>query len=180
LLSNRFTKADEDGNGSLNKREFADFLHPEQSLRMKDLVITETIEDIDKNKDGLISLEEFISDMWDSTENNNTIEPPWIQTERENFRTYRDLDHDGKMNRKEVELWLMPKDYDNIQAETAHLFREADQNQVSILVLVLIHINLLYFKDEQLTKEEMLDKHDVFVGSQATDWGAELNVHSDL
>ncbi|CAF1520193.1 unnamed protein product, partial [Adineta steineri] len=74
--------------------------------------------------------------------------------ERKNFRNYRDLDHDGKMSRKEVELWLMPTDYDNIQAETEHLFHEADKNQ-----------------DDQLTKEEILDKHDVFVGSQATDWG---------
>jgi len=130
---------------------------------MKDLVITETIEDIDKNKDGFISLEEFISDMWDSTENNNTVEPDWIKIERENFRNYRDLDHDGKMNRKEVESWLMPTDYDNIQAETLHLFREADKNQ-----------------DDQLTKEEILDKHEVFVGSQATDYGAELKIHNDL
>ena len=97
---------------------------------MKDLVITETIEDIDRNQDGFISLDEFIHDMWDSTENNNTIEPEWIKTERENFQKYRDLDHDGRMNRREVELWLMPIDYDNIQAETSHLFREADQNQV--------------------------------------------------
>ncbi|CAF1050204.1 unnamed protein product [Adineta steineri] len=159
----RFLKADEDGNGSLNKREFIDFIHPEQSFRMKDLVITETIEDIDKNNDGFISLEEFITDMWDSNENNHTTEPDWVDVERKNFRNYRDLDHDGKMSRKEVELWLMPTDYDNIQAETEHLFHEADKNQ-----------------DDQLTKEEILDKHDVFVGSQATDWGAELTVHNDL
>lgn len=126
----RFLKADETRNGGLNKREFADFIHPEHSLRMKELVITETIEDIDKNNDGLISMEEFLGDMWDSTANVNSSEPEWIQTERENFRKYRDLDHDGKLNRREVELWLMPIDYDNIQAETLHLFREADQNQV--------------------------------------------------
>lgn len=134
FYSNRFTKADEDGNGGLNKKEFADFIHPEQSSRMKDLVITETIEDIDTNHDGLISLDEFINDMWDNTENNNTSEPDWIQTERENFLNYRDLDHDGKLNRKEVELWLMPVDYDNIEAETVHLFHEADKNQVKILL----------------------------------------------
>ncbi|CAF3728222.1 unnamed protein product [Rotaria sordida] len=159
----RFTKADEDGNGNLNKNEFADFIHPEQSLRMKDVVITETIEDMDNNKDGFISLEEFVHDMWDSTENNDTSEPDWVKIERENFLKYRDLDHDGKLNRKEVELWLMPVDYDNIEAETSHLFREADKNQ-----------------DHQLTKDEILDKHDIFVGSQATDWGAELKVHQDL
>ena len=37
------------------------------------------------------------------------------------FRKDRDLDHDGKLNRREVELWLIPIDYDNIQAETLHL-----------------------------------------------------------
>ena len=98
---------------------------------MKDLVITETIEDIDRNADGLISVDEYVGDMWDKTENNQTTEPDWIQTERENFLVHRDLDHDGKLNRKEVELWLMPVDYDNIQAETLHLFREADADQVS-------------------------------------------------
>ena len=127
----------------MNKLEFADFIHPEQSHRMKEIVIEETIEDIDKNKDGFISLEEFINDMWDSTENNDTIEPDWVQTERENFLSYRDLDHDGKLNRKEVELWLMPIDYDNVEAETSHLFREADQNHVLNLSCFDFFLNLL-------------------------------------
>ena len=39
---------------------------------------------------------------------------------------------------------------------------------------------LIYLKDNQLTKEEILDKYDVFVGSQATDYGAELKLHNDL
>ncbi len=147
---------------------------------MKDLVITETIEDIDRNQDGFISLEEFLNDMWNSTENNNTIEPDWIKNERENFRNYRDLNHDGKMDRKEVELWLMPTDYDNIQAETLHLFREADKNQVNQFSFYFISICLIFSQDDQLTKEEILDKHDVFVGSQATDYGAELKNHNDL
>lgn len=94
---------------------------------MKDLVVLETIEDMDGNGDGMISAEEYIRDMWDGDESN---EPDWVKTERENFQKYRDLDHDGKLNLKEVELWLMPTDYDNIQAETVHLFREADQNEV--------------------------------------------------
>ena len=159
----RFQKDDEDKNGVLNKNEFADFLHPEQSVRMRDLVITETIEDIDKNHDGFISMDEFLNDMWDSTENMNTTEPEWLKTERDNFREYRDLNHDGKLDRKEVQQWLMPTDYDNIKAETAHLFHQADTN-----------------KDEQLTKDEMIAKYDVFVGSQATDYGAELTIHNDL
>jgi calumenin len=123
----------------LNRQEFADFIHPEQSQRMKDLVVTETIEDIDRNQDGLISIEEYIADMWDTdTDANRTVEPEWIRNERDNFRVYRDLDHDGKLNRHEVQQWLMPTDYDNIQAETAHLFNEADENRVNTIHMFIL------------------------------------------
>lgn len=107
---------------------------------MKDLVITETIEDMDQNNDGFISLEEFLSDIWDSNENNRTNEPDWVKVERENFLKYRDLNHDKKLDRKEVELWLMPVDYDNIEAETSHLFREADKDQVIYFSLFFLLI----------------------------------------
>lgn len=127
----RFNRADANGNGVLEKNEYVDFLHPEQSPRMKDLIITETIEDIDQNQDGFISLTEYINDMWQPNEFNQTEqEPDWIESERENFRAHRDLDHDGRLDRKEVERWLIPTDYDHIQAETAHLFHEADRNSV--------------------------------------------------
>jgi len=36
----RFNKADADGDGKLNNEEFTDFSHPENSQRMKELVIT--------------------------------------------------------------------------------------------------------------------------------------------
>lgn len=56
----RWQKADQDNNGSLNKLEFQDFVHPEESAHMKDIIVIETIEDIDKDKDGKISMEEYI------------------------------------------------------------------------------------------------------------------------
>jgi hypothetical protein len=49
-----------------------------------------------------------------------------------------------------------------------------------MIFLLSIFSFLWFFQDEQLTKEEILDKHDVFVGSQATDYGAELKFHNDL
>ena len=101
---------------------------------MKDLIILETIEDMDINGDGMISLDEYIRDMWDGSDEK---EPEWLEIEKNNFRLYRDRDHDGKLNRQEVELWLMPTDYDNIQAETTHLFREADQNEVKFFSFAL-------------------------------------------
>ena len=56
----RFKRADKDTDGKLNKDEFASFLHPENDDSMKDIVVEETMEDIDKNKDGFVSLEEYI------------------------------------------------------------------------------------------------------------------------
>lgn len=56
----RFKKADKNNDGMLDKDEFVSFLHPENDESMKDIVVDETMEDIDKDKDGFISLEEYI------------------------------------------------------------------------------------------------------------------------
>ena len=41
---------------------------------------------------------------------------------------------------------------------------------------------ILYFslQDSELTKEEIIAKHDVFVGSQATDFGEALTRHDEF
>lgn len=56
----RWMTADKNKDKQLSKEEFADFLHPEEAPHMQDIVITETIEDIDKDGDGKISLQEYI------------------------------------------------------------------------------------------------------------------------
>lgn len=38
----------------------------------------------------------------------------------------------------------------------------------------------LLFQDSELTKEEIIAKHDVFVGSQATDFGEALTRHDEF
>ena len=58
--------------------------------------------------------------------------------------------------------WIIPADYDHAEAEAKHLF-ESDENN-----------------DEKLTKDEILDKYDLFVGSQATDFGEALNQHDEF
>lgn len=57
----------------------------------------------------------------------------------------------------------MPSDYDHANAEAKHLIHEADADD-----------------DKQLTKEEILDKYDLFVGSQATDFGEALLKHDEF
>lgn len=56
----RWTAADLDGDDALTREEFAAFLHAEEANHMKDIVVLETIEDIDKDGDGKISLSEYI------------------------------------------------------------------------------------------------------------------------
>lgn len=59
----RWEKADEDNDGALNREEFTNFLHPEESSGMRDIVVLETLEDVDKDKDGKISVDEYIGKL---------------------------------------------------------------------------------------------------------------------
>ncbi|XP_006815661.1 calumenin-like isoform X2 [Saccoglossus kowalevskii] len=157
----RWQRADTDGDGKLSKEEFAHFLHPEEGEHMRDIVVEETMEDIDKDGDGMISLEEYIGDMYPSDDDED--EPDWVKIEREQFTRFRDKDKDGKMNKREVKDWIMPEDYDHAEAESKHLVYESDVD-----------------KDGKLSKKEVLDKHDLFVGSQATDFGEALIRHDEF
>lgn len=56
----RWAAADLDGDDALTKEEFTSFLHAEQVDHMKDVIVLETMEDIDKDQDGKISLTEYI------------------------------------------------------------------------------------------------------------------------
>ncbi|XP_069133662.1 calumenin-like isoform X2 [Argopecten irradians] len=157
----RWEAADTDKDMKLSKEEFVHFLHPEDSDHMRDVVVQETIEDIDKDNDGYISLEEYIRDMYPNE--NKEEEPDWVKSERQQFEQYRDLDKDGKMDSKEVKNWIVPPDYDHSDAEANHLIYEADNN-----------------KDGNLSKDEILEHYDLFVGSQATDFGEALTRHDEF
>ncbi|RZB89888.1 calumenin [Asbolus verrucosus] len=157
----RWSVADSNGDDALTKEEFTHFLHPEESEHMKDIVVQETMEDIDKDDDGKISLKEYIGDMYRGDENEE--EPDWVNSEREQFNTYRDKDGDGFMDTEEVKNWILPPDFDHAEAEARHLIYEADSDA-----------------DEQLTKDEILNKYDLFVGSQATDFGEALARHDEF
>lgn len=158
----RWGVADQDLDDALSKEEFSAFLHPVDNPTMRDVVLTETIEDIDKNKDGKISIEEYIGDMYTASEEGEP-EPEWIVSERETFKKFRDVDGDGFLNRDEVRAWIVPNDFDHAESEAKHLVYEADNDG-----------------DELLTKAEILDKYDVFIGSKATDFGEALARHDEF
>merc|ERR1711902_392187 len=100
---------------------------------------------------GSINVDEYIGDMYRDDESEGAEEPDWVSTEREQFSQFRDRNGDGVMDLEEVEAWIIPPDYDHSEAEAKHLLFEAD----------IDHDNLL-------TKDEILEKYDIFVGSQVT------------
>jgi len=157
----RWGIADTNGDHGLDKEEFTNFLHPEDAPHMKEIVVVETIEDIDKDKNGVISLEEYIGDMYRGVSDEE--EPDWVKNEREQFENYRDKNKDGHMDAEEVKQWIIPPDFDHAEAEAKHLVAESDANN-----------------DGQLTKEEIMNKYDLFVGSQATDFGEALTRHDEF
>ncbi|GLD68829.1 calumenin-B [Lates japonicus] len=157
----RFKMADQDNDMKANKEEFTAFLHPEEYDHMKDIVVLETMEDIDKNGDGLIDLDEYIGDMYN--QEGDATEPEWVKTEREQFTEFRDKNKDGKMDKEETRDWILPNDYDHAEAEAKHLVYESDAD-----------------KDGRLTKAEIVEKYDLFVGSQATDFGEALTRHDEF
>ncbi|KAI8440580.1 hypothetical protein MSG28_001810 [Choristoneura fumiferana] len=159
----RWTYADGDLDDALNRTEFAGFLHPEDHPGMRDIVVLETLEDIDKDKDGKVSLEEYIGDMYKPEEGELEEEPDWVKQEKEQFTGYRDTNKDGFMDAGEVKDWIAPPEFDHAEAEARHLVFEADSDA-----------------DEKLTKTEILDKYDLFVGSQATDFGEALARHDEF
>ncbi|XP_015265172.1 PREDICTED: reticulocalbin-1 [Gekko japonicus] len=156
----RFRTADLDGDSAATREEFTAFLHPEEFEHMKDIVVLETLEDIDKNEDGFVDQDEYIADMF--AHEDGGPEPDWVITEREQFADFRDLNKDGKMDKEEIRHWILPQDYDHAQAEARHLVYESDVD-----------------KNQMLTKEEILDNWNMFVGSQATNYGEDLTKNHD-
>jgi len=69
-----------------------------------------------------------LGDMWPE---NDSEEPEWVKSEREQFSKYRDLNHNGFMDRDEVQQWISPSDYDHVKVEAKHLMVQADADKVS-------------------------------------------------
>ena len=114
-----------------------------------------------QDKDGYVSLTEYIGDMFNPE--NGEEEPEWVESEKQQFRDYRDKDGDGKLDVAEVRDWILPHDYNHTEAEAKHLIYESDND-----------------KDGVLSIDEILANHEKFVGSQVTDWGEALNRHDEF
>eukprot|EP00057_Strongylocentrotus_purpuratus_P025898 XP_011680372.1 PREDICTED: calumenin-A [Strongylocentrotus purpuratus] len=58
----RWSLADQNRDEALDREEYMAFEWPREKLHMKDVAIAETIEDIDKDGDGYVNFDEFMSE----------------------------------------------------------------------------------------------------------------------
>ena len=70
----------------------------------------------------------------DDDEEDDGADEEWKESERDQFRFYRDRNGDGKLDPEEVKHWIIPEDYDNSQAEAKHLMMESDEDKVGLAV----------------------------------------------
>lgn len=158
---NKFITADANGDQFLSVDEMGAFIHPEEFHHTKDLAIQESMNDLDRNKDGYISVDEYISDLLADEEDEHVNKPEWIELERKQFLSHRDINGDGGVDIHELREWLHPNGVPPALAEAKHLISLSDKD-----------------KDGLLTSDEIVENFRVFVGSQATDYGRML--HNEL
>jgi reticulocalbin-2 len=146
-----FEAADLDKDGNLSPSEHLLFHSPEESSHMLPIILKQTLRDKDLNHDGLINFQEFIGD------NAKNHDKEWLISEKERFDNDFDKDHDGFLNHNEILSWIVPSNEEVASEEVSHLFAASDDNH-----------------DDRLSYDEIIDKYDIFVGSEATDYGDHL------
>lgn len=151
--------ADKDGDGMLDRSEFPAFNSPEEYAHMKDVLYLLTLNRRDKNRDGLIHLKEYLLDDHGNIPDSSSEH---YKVEKERFEQDYDSDKDGYLNRNEVMKWIIPDNQDMAEQEAEHLLITSDDNN-----------------DDKLSVDEILHHHDLFVGSEATDFGEKLKLFKD-
>lgn len=76
------------------------------------------------------------------------------QADYKNEFQQRDLNSDGSISRDELATWVLPEGFNRSAAEANYLLGMADTN-----------------KDGMLSKREIVDHHEIFTGSSATQYG---------
>uniref|UniRef100_A0A8D0BK68 Reticulocalbin-2 n=1 Tax=Salvator merianae TaxID=96440 RepID=A0A8D0BK68_SALMN len=155
----RFEKADRDGVPGLDLEEFIAFEHPEEAEYMEEFVIQEALEEHDKNGDRFVTLEEFLGDY--RRDPAASEDPEWILVEKDRFANDYDKNKDGKLDPKELLNWIVPNNEGIAQEEAAHLIEEVDLDG-----------------NKKLTEAEILENQELFLNSEATDYGRQLHDES--
>ncbi|XP_037538829.1 reticulocalbin-2 [Nematolebias whitei] len=155
---NRFDFANVDGKPGLNVTEFLAFTHPSEVDYMADFAIEDVLSEYDTDKDGFISLSEFIGNV----RNEDETPSQWEIEETVRFKELYDQDKDGRLNRDEQLRWVAPNSYGSAREEALHLIKEMDLDG-----------------DGQISLAEVLKNQETFMNSEVTDYGRQLHVAHD-
>jgi len=146
-----FNGADRNGDEKLDKAEYLAFTHPEEDPLMKPHVIQQILAEKDTDKSGDLTFQEFVGDR------SQDKEKEWLVEEKDRFDNELDKNGDNVLNKEEIAAWIIPSNEEIATEEVDHLFAGADEDM-----------------NDYLTFEEILKNHELFVGSEATDYGEHL------
>ncbi|XP_017769822.1 PREDICTED: reticulocalbin-2 [Nicrophorus vespilloides] len=147
--------ADANMDNILEGDEWIAFSHPEEHPAMLPVILNQTLKEKDTDRDGSISFQEFIGDRGVHRDTD------WLLVEKQKFDHDFDKDKDGKLDGSEILSWVVPSNEEIAQEEVDHLFASSDDDH-----------------DDLLSFDEVIEHHDIFVGSEATDYGEHIhNIH---
>merc|ERR1719436_397964 len=112
------------------------------------------------DNDGKINLQEYLND-WHVPPNKN--DEDFIELETDRFNDEYDRNKDGFLAGDELLFWLSPDNTEIAIDEAEHLIDMCDEDE-----------------DEKLTPEEIVENHDLWVDSDATEYGAQLRHYDEL
>merc|ERR1711990_33908 len=156
----RFDAADIDKDGKLTEGEFLLFKNPLKDENVKQVVIDEALKAVDSNGDGQIDLQEYLNDWHEPP---NTNDDDFIELETDRFNDEYDRNKDGFLIGDELLFWLSPDNTEIAIDEAEHLIDMCDEDE-----------------DERLTPDEIVENHDLWVDSDATEYGAQLRHYDEL
>lgn len=151
-----FTAADTNSDEKLDLTEYMIFRIPRKKPEMRRIVLEDTLENHDLDKDSTISMEEFLKGSHDDDDKD------FGETDLDRFRDDFDEDGNGVLTNDEIFRWVDPDNREDAYDEADHLMSECDLNN-----------------DEKLSAEEILSNHDLWVESDATDYGKKLLMDHD-
>jgi len=153
-----FKGADANEDEVLDFPEYVVFKHPRRSEVTSRIVVQTKLEQLDADKDGSLTVEEFLVETKDQTTDEKTH-----KLEEERFKEELDTDGNGKLDESEILDWLEPNNVAEANDEADHLMTECDTDN-----------------NQKLSVEEILNNHSIWVDSDATDYGRYLLDHDEL
>lgn len=173
-----FAASDLNSDGHLTPHEFVMFISPEEYPQMLPVLLKQTLRDKDKNNDGKIDFQEFVG------ESGKHHDKEWLVTEKDKFDEEFDKDKDGFLNGNEILSWIVPSnELSQKSSLNFHLnnFRLTKKNFSFCISseVATDEVDHLYVAadddhDDRLSYTEIVNNYDIFVGSEATDYGDHL------